>query len=269
MIYFVFIILRRSYKTSVWVKVYNNRFCSDIYIYFFGKWDVYLLRFKGSCFSQDFLIATHVSIIILISPGLVTKNLPRLTERSATDTKADPSTTFNTKEIHQEIEDLCLPVDHRVFHDSKLVPSKVNIFVWSALINGIQTKEALHHRNIIPNPICPSCEKNESPEHVFLNCERALKVWHAIFKWCNIPINQTVTIGQLLKIPASLSVTSNTKKLLYAIILTSLWCIWRARNDHIFNAKTKDTTAIIEDIKSLAHLWTKSKGSFKNLRWRI
>ncbi|KAK1421261.1 hypothetical protein QVD17_23454 [Tagetes erecta] len=186
-----------------------------------------------------------------------------------TNSWADPSTTFNTKEIRQEIEDLCLPADHRVFHDSKLVPSKVNIFVWRALINGIQTKEALHHRNIVPNPMCPSCgTNNESPDHVLLNCERALKVWHAVFKWCNIPINQTVTICQLLKIPASLPVTSDTKKLLYAIFLTSLWCIWRARNDQIFNAKTKDTTAIIGDIKSLAYLWTKYRGSSNNLKWR-
>ncbi|KAL0291011.1 UNVERIFIED_CONTAM: hypothetical protein Scaly_2652300 [Sesamum calycinum] len=39
---------------------------------------------RRSCFSQDFSFMSAFSL--LISPGLVTKNLPRLTERSATDT---------------------------------------------------------------------------------------------------------------------------------------------------------------------------------------
>ncbi|MCD9638751.1 hypothetical protein HAX54_022901 [Datura stramonium] len=39
---------------------------------------------RRSCFSQDFSLLMS-AFSLLISPGLVTKNLPRLTERSATD----------------------------------------------------------------------------------------------------------------------------------------------------------------------------------------
>ncbi|KAK1419033.1 hypothetical protein QVD17_28189 [Tagetes erecta] len=185
-----------------------------------------------------------------------------------TNSWIDLDVDFSTKIIRQEIEENCLPSNNQVYHDSKWVSSKVNVFVWRALIDRIQTNGALNHRNIMPSPSCTSCGADyETPDHTLINCEHAVKVWHAIFSWCKIPIIPVNSVGQILSIPNTLPVTPDTRKIIHTVFLTGLWCIWKARNERIFNKSTM-SNATMGDIKSLSFLWLNSRGKLATLKWR-
>lgn len=76
----------------------------------------------------------------------------------------------------------------------KLVPRKVNIFVWRLLLGRIPITVELVKRGVeIPNVLYPICEwEEETFTHLFVRCEVACKVWEALFKWFDIEMGYFV-----------------------------------------------------------------------------
>ncbi|KAK1414539.1 hypothetical protein QVD17_30285 [Tagetes erecta] len=165
------------------------------------------------------------------------------------------TTDFCAKHVRQKIEDVYLPSAVRVFHDSKWVPDKVNLFVWRATINRIPTKSAFLRRGIHCNGGCQICgNPDENPYHILVNCVVASKVWDAIFSWCNMPKTNASSIENILKLPGSWPLNVKQRKIVYAVFLTTFWGFWLARNENIFQQKTKKAADIVADIKSLSFL---------------
>lgn len=52
------------------------------------------------------------------------------------------------------------------------------------------------------------------------------------------------------------------KKAIHAIIITSSWCIWLARNDLIFNNTPINLQKLFQEIKSSAYLYMYQKPIF-------
>ncbi|XP_071721820.1 uncharacterized protein [Rutidosis leptorrhynchoides] len=51
------------------------------------------------------------------------------------------------------------------------IPPRIKNFLWNACNNALATMENLHHRNIVPSPLCPLCKQEvETLEHTFLLC---------------------------------------------------------------------------------------------------
>ena len=117
------------------------------------------------------------------------------------------------------------------------VPLKCNIFAWRAEGHQIPTKIELHKRNVsVGSTICPLCEDgSESVEHLFTGCSIALEVWCRITKWCGIPNGFFFDVRDLLEIGKLTSGSKKKRKVINGIVIATIWCVWLARNNKVFN----------------------------------
>ncbi|MFS8032492.1 hypothetical protein Hanom_Chr17g01558421 [Helianthus anomalus] len=56
-------------------------------------------------------------------------------------------------------------------------------------------------------------------------------------------------------------------KVIHAIILITMWCLWKARNELIFNQTHTSLPQIIEEVKGLGFLWVRSGAKGLTINW--
>jgi len=57
------------------------------------------------------------------------------------------------------------------------VPRVVHLFLWRACSNIFPTKAKLFLQNIVADPLCPMCGKEEDSGHVLWSCDAAKAIW--------------------------------------------------------------------------------------------
>ncbi|KAD3068242.1 hypothetical protein E3N88_36122 [Mikania micrantha] len=175
---------------------------------------------------------------------------------------------FSVKAVRELIEDRLLPSNNFQIPWSTWVPIKVNVFAWRAGLDRIPSKDGLSKRGIPINPMCSIClAKSETTDHLLLKCELASSVWDKVFLWCKAPRELILTIKDILNVQDSWPFSIGHKKLLHAIFLISLWCIWKARNARCFDNKAFEPGEIFGDVKTMSYLWIKNRGNIQNLNW--
>ncbi|GJV47128.1 RNA-directed DNA polymerase, eukaryota, reverse transcriptase zinc-binding domain protein [Tanacetum coccineum] len=68
----------------------------------------------------------------------------------------------------------------------KIIPQKVNIFMWRLLLDRLPHRLNLSSRGLdIDLILCPVCSKHvESNSHAFLSCSAASNIWRLVRGWC-------------------------------------------------------------------------------------
>ncbi|KAK2452536.1 hypothetical protein QL285_000319 [Trifolium repens] len=139
-------------------------------------------------------------------------------------------------------------------------PSKVVAFSWQLLYDRLPTKDNLQRRGILQHGSsvnCGWCELYpESANHLFLHCNTAHRVWYEIFYWLGVVIVMTPNIMSLFGCFCEAAKNKKTRKGFHLVWHTVVWCLWRARNDGIFNGIKKEPLEIVEDIKVLSWKWS-------------
>jgi hypothetical protein len=118
---------------------------------------------------------------------------------------------------------------------NKNITPRVQTFGWRVLRKAIPTgaRAGKHSKHI--SKLCYRCDLEESDHHLFFLCGFARAAWF-MTPWC-IKIDQiaspSYSISQIL-----LNIL-NMKHPHGSIenILTFMWCIWKSRNDRLFNKK--------------------------------
>jgi hypothetical protein len=139
-------------------------------------------------------------------------------------------------------------------------PSKVVVFSWQLLHGRIPTKDNLVSRGVLGQEVdvrCVWCDYSpEAAKHLFLHCNVAHRVWIDIFKWLGMMIVMPSNIMSLFDI---VSDSVKNKKFRRGVLLiwhTTIWSLWIARNNVIFNGIVKDYSEIVEDVKVLSWRWS-------------
>ncbi|KAL8248804.1 hypothetical protein R6Q59_005672 [Mikania micrantha] len=57
------------------------------------------------------------------------------------------------------------------------------------------------------------------------------------------------------------------KEIIHSIVITSMWCLWRMRNDIVFNGGKPSVHRLIEEVKRTSFLWLMSRAKSLNLGW--
>ncbi|CAJ2677955.1 unnamed protein product [Trifolium pratense] len=155
------------------------------------------------------------------------------------------------------------------------VPSKVNIFGWRLLLEKLPTRAALHHRGILNNPHDNSCifcyMQMEDCSHLFFNCSFVKGVWETIYRWLgqSLPTglegwNHFLSFGSLVK-------SRKGNRIRHLIWLATTWCLWKLRNNVVFNGDLPDASKLVDDIKTFSWFWFKGrfgrKSSFSFSEW--
>lgn len=112
----------------------------------------------------------------------------------------------------------------------KLVPRKVNVFIWRATRSWIPARAHLQDRGIHLDMLhCPLCtSQKETTNHILLGCNFSMEVWRCVSLWCNANIQQLLAAKDLLTLeyqnhPAA-------KEVWQGIAYIAAWSIWKARN---------------------------------------
>ena len=114
---------------------------------------------------------------------------------------------------------------------------------------------------------CVLCDADEESEtHLFLQCTWVKEIWASIALWCELDLSGIDSMEQILAITHALLQSNAQKKVVNTIILATIWFIWKARNDAIFNNKKVSTRLVVEEVKSNTFLWIKNRGKML-LNW--
>ncbi|KAF5791018.1 putative RNA-directed DNA polymerase [Helianthus annuus] len=159
----------------------------------------------------------------------------------------------------------------RVSRWNSWVPKKVGIVVWRAELDRLPTRSALIQRHVnVPSILCPTCgEVPETVEHVFVSCGFAQSVWSVISQWCKLQPIFAFSIKDLLDTDIYTSGSGKYKKALHAVVLTTIWSIWKHRNARVFDQAPCSIQAVIGEVKTVSHLWVKHRSKQLDLDWEV
>lgn len=106
---------------------------------------------------------------------------------------------FSVASARKFIDSKILVTDQSSTRWNKLVPIKVNVFMWRLGLNKVPTTDNLDKRGIdVHFLLCPICElKVESVDHLFFVCQMARDIWKKIGQWWGVDIPKLNTISEL------------------------------------------------------------------------
>ncbi|XP_058746316.1 uncharacterized protein LOC131619210 [Vicia villosa] len=139
------------------------------------------------------------------------------------------------------------------------IPSKVQLFGWRMLRDSLPTRNQLLKRRIIQHiheDTCIFCEQQkEDNPHLFMLCPMIQRLWRNIAQWLDIDnFYAADCCSQLLIAVNMLSGRIPTKRVA-AIWLTAWWCIWKMRNNMIFNNAVFDSDELFYSIIWYSWWW--------------
>ncbi|CAH1431378.1 unnamed protein product [Lactuca virosa] len=156
---------------------------------------------------------------------------------------------------------------------SKWIPNKVNCFVWRARIDRIPSASALMRRGVkIQGETCSVCiSGSETADHMLVTCPFAIAIWNGIWNWCEIIPPQLSNVKEILNFVATCGKSQTKKRTINSIIFGTLWGMWKARNDRVFNSKFIPPELVFEGVRSMVYTWIKfrhGKGNFVWENWK-
>jgi hypothetical protein len=154
------------------------------------------------------------------------------------------------------------PYDLKIFSSiwESPAPSKVVVFSWQLLHDRLPTKVNPARRGVLGREVevkCVWCNHDpEATNHLFLHCKVAHRVWIEIFKWLGVMIVMPPNMMILFDILSNSVNSKNLRRGVRLVWHTTVWALWLARNDVIFNGKVKEPLEIVEEIKVTSWRWS-------------
>nr|GFA68584.1 reverse transcriptase domain, reverse transcriptase zinc-binding domain protein [Tanacetum cinerariifolium] len=175
---------------------------------------------------------------------------------------------FAVKELVKFVEEKVFRVESggRGTLWNKLVPKKVNIFVWRELRGRLPVRVELDKREVdLDSVLCPCCnDRVEICAHGFVTCDLAMSVWVKVFNWWKVGIVYAFTIEDMYSLSGGINVPGSLSRVWQAVVWTSGYFIWKERNGHAFGKKVSSTNKIVKDIQLKSSEWiTKRSNKYK------
>ncbi|PWA37324.1 reverse transcriptase domain, Reverse transcriptase zinc-binding domain protein [Artemisia annua] len=157
---------------------------------------------------------------------------------------------YSVKCARQIIDNSLLATGQQVTRWCRIVPAKVNIMCWRAIQNRLPTRSQLAVKGIdIPSVLCPSClVAIEDVQHVFFKCDVAVEVWKKVASWLDLQIPAIDDISMLLDWAEASISDAKKRKVVGAIIYTTIWMLWRFRNSIVFQDPKMKKSHIYDNI---------------------
>nr|GEZ64002.1 RNA-directed DNA polymerase, eukaryota [Tanacetum cinerariifolium] len=72
----------------------------------------------------------------------------------------------------------------------KMIPKKVNVFMWRMLLDRLSNRLNLSSRGLdIDSISCMICNGHvESNDHIFFTCDTAVAIWNLVRSWIDLPL---------------------------------------------------------------------------------
>ncbi|PWA27333.1 reverse transcriptase domain, Reverse transcriptase zinc-binding domain protein [Artemisia annua] len=150
------------------------------------------------------------------------------------------------------------------------IPLKCNVMAWPAEQDRLPTRMELTKRGmVLQDDLCPLCADNpETSGHLFTACLFATEVWARIASWCKLAPIFGFEVRDLITLPKHLNMRKQESRTLHGIVLTTLWCIWSARNEMVFQRKFAKVVDVMAKIKASSYFWIKNRSKHKCIDWK-
>ncbi|XP_076902775.1 uncharacterized protein LOC143557627 [Bidens hawaiensis] len=182
----------------------------------------------------------------------------------------DNTRAYSTSTLKEKIREVCYVNPNYKFVWNNWVPGKVGILAWRAELDRVPVRALLVKRGIMVGEVdCPACgESDETTEHVFISYGLAQVVRQAITLWCKVPQISAFNIRDVLDLYKYTKFPKRKVKFFHVVCLASLWFLWKARNEMLFNSHAGTVERVVGDIKALSFLWVKSRSGSVSLSWK-
>ncbi|CAN1805352.1 Putative ribonuclease H protein At1g65750 [Linum perenne] len=119
---------------------------------------------------------------------------------------------------------------------SKMVPTKIQGFLWMVWHGKIASIDNLQKRGMVLTNWCVLCEKNlESIDHMFLHCPFATSVWGWVSSKLSLIGPRNASMRGLIEAWKGMNCTSRFSAASKVVLHGFCWFIWLERNARIFN----------------------------------
>lgn len=136
------------------------------------------------------------------------------------------------------------------------VPPKIRIFLWKVQWGILPTKQLLHSRL---SEVCPNFDKCgdvvESQNHLLWDCEIAKWVWEFIANWWSLKPQFRKMNSFSLEIILSFHWSAASSKIWHLVIAASLWSIWLAHNESIFQHTITRRSVLLNLVYNRINKW--------------
>lgn len=121
----------------------------------------------------------------------------------------------------------------------------------------------------VGDTLCRICSVGfDEVNHNFAVCNFAKVVLKRIWEWCQIVSPPDFsTLEDIISYAANWGHCPKKRKIFLAIIYGYVWCLWKMRNDRIFNNICGSPIKVVDNVLSLVYKWVKYRGNVGNLNW--
>jgi len=133
---------------------------------------------------------------------------------------------------------------------------------WRVLIGRIPTRENLSRKRVIMNTtLCAMFQsKDETCQHIFIECAAAQRVGSLCFRWIGIVFVQHKAILTHFESFYLPQLSSRQNLLWKGVWATIVACIWEQRNSIVFNQGVADVEEIFQKVQLKSWQWLKHRG---------
>lgn len=168
---------------------------------------------------------------------------------------------FLVKLAREEIDKHVLVASPSHSRWSKVLPIKLNVFLWRMLLDRLPTRTNLYNRGIdIACVLCPNCGAAiENRNHLFFGCSMSVDLARLIGHWWNIYIPNFGDPSLWEMWFDCLNISSLRKRILEATFISMWWHIWKFRNSSLFSSKKPRKEMIFDDVVSHTFFWVSNR----------
>ncbi|GJZ04885.1 RNA-directed DNA polymerase, eukaryota, reverse transcriptase zinc-binding domain protein [Tanacetum coccineum] len=155
---------------------------------------------------------------------------------------------------------------------NKILPLKINIFSWRTSNTRLPTRLNLDIRGVDLHTIrCPICDDAlESEEQLFVYCELAKETLSGVVDWWKLSNVNFSNLQDVISLAERAPVPAACKMFFDTVVQSTIWHIWRFRNEMVFNSKRPNKHIILDNVKLSTFNWItyrQKKVSSKWIEW--
>ncbi|XP_071739899.1 uncharacterized protein [Rutidosis leptorrhynchoides] len=178
---------------------------------------------------------------------------------------------LTVKGLSNLIEENLNPVNNSTCETmrNKLVPKKLEVFVWRALQNRIHARLELYKRGIDLHSVrCPLCDDDlESVSHSLIFCKDAMEIWDRVFAWWGLGNMSNLSLNEICRGKCSVPVSCFGKMVWQAVEWVCSYLIWKNRNSIAFRGKKWNTPVALNEIQVKSFEWISTRSSGRRFDW--
>ncbi|KAL4567417.1 hypothetical protein LXL04_023001 [Taraxacum kok-saghyz] len=175
--------------------------------------------------------------------------------------KLDVDGMFSVAATRDWIDRQVLKSNHFKTRWCKFIPRKVNIFIWRVSWRRLPTRVALKAKGVDLDSVdCPICNDGEEDlQHLFFRCSVASALWCRIFRWLEVQPYEGADPVEVLRWCDKSRMGANARLVLEVVCSSTLWVIWRYRNDVVHETGSLRICLLFDYIREISYLWFSSR----------